>query len=320
MMISYGYTNEYFGDSTELLYLRARMYAPGMGRFLTKDTWGGDTNDPISYNKWNYGNSNPIMFTDPTGNTSSCGFAGYFSNAAADYVDTHVNIPKTDWMNTYAAAGVAAQCWSEDLPNQDDYNAYGPAQITNKELSYAYGKVINNPDEKDPEKRFRGFGLLCYIIHTKISIIDIPCTICESEDYMNEHYGEGNYQQEMPHNQNEMKWAVEYMRRRIKLAVDACAEKNCGVTDKYITAALAQDGPSFSKRNFTGDVTKLKDTERLPGVNLDWKTYFDKPGNFTITSKQLARFTNVTLLLAGKGWYVPDINWQWVNVLSEIGN
>lgn len=38
-----------------------------MGRFLTKDTWEGDANLPMSFNKWNYVNGNPITYHDPTG-------------------------------------------------------------------------------------------------------------------------------------------------------------------------------------------------------------------------------------------------------------
>jgi RHS repeat-associated protein len=38
----YGFTNEYQQDG--LVYLRARHYAPGMGRFLTRDTWPNQNN------------------------------------------------------------------------------------------------------------------------------------------------------------------------------------------------------------------------------------------------------------------------------------
>jgi RHS repeat-associated protein len=60
--------SEYSGDSTQLLYLRARQYASKTGRFLTKDTWAGDYNKPLSLNHWIYTAGNPINFTDPTGN------------------------------------------------------------------------------------------------------------------------------------------------------------------------------------------------------------------------------------------------------------
>jgi RHS repeat-associated protein len=58
---------EYTGDYNELLYLRARYYAPGMGRFLTKDRWEGNGNQPITFNHWVYANANPALYTDPTG-------------------------------------------------------------------------------------------------------------------------------------------------------------------------------------------------------------------------------------------------------------
>ncbi len=64
----YGYTAVFLGDYNDLVYLRARHYAPGMGRFLTRDTWDGDDNNPISFNFWNYAYSNPTNLTDPTGN------------------------------------------------------------------------------------------------------------------------------------------------------------------------------------------------------------------------------------------------------------
>jgi RHS repeat-associated protein len=63
---SYGYTGEWT-DSTGLVYLRARYYDPTVGRFMTRDTWGGDKNVPMSYNGWLYGDGNPIRKTDPTG-------------------------------------------------------------------------------------------------------------------------------------------------------------------------------------------------------------------------------------------------------------
>jgi len=62
----YGYTNEYT-DATGLLYLRARYLNTGIGRFITRDTWGGDYQRPLSLNKWNYVEGNPINYTDPSG-------------------------------------------------------------------------------------------------------------------------------------------------------------------------------------------------------------------------------------------------------------
>jgi RHS repeat-associated protein len=67
--------NAYTGDYNELVYLRARYYAPSSGRFMTKDTWLGDQNKPLSLNRWNYTQSNPINFTDPSGYLSTYSIA-----------------------------------------------------------------------------------------------------------------------------------------------------------------------------------------------------------------------------------------------------
>jgi RHS repeat-associated protein len=63
---SYGYTGEYT-DPSGMVYLRARFYMPNDGRFLTRDTWMGDTNRPLSLNRWMYGYGNPVKYTDPSG-------------------------------------------------------------------------------------------------------------------------------------------------------------------------------------------------------------------------------------------------------------
>jgi RHS repeat-associated protein len=66
----FGYTGEQT-DANGLVYLRARYYAPGVGRFVNKDTWEGRENQPISYNKWLYVNNNPTNLIDPTGNITT---------------------------------------------------------------------------------------------------------------------------------------------------------------------------------------------------------------------------------------------------------
>jgi RHS repeat-associated protein len=63
---AYGYAGEWT-DTTGLVYLRARFYDPTMGRFMSRDSLGGNTNQPITYNNWLYAFSNPINVTDPSG-------------------------------------------------------------------------------------------------------------------------------------------------------------------------------------------------------------------------------------------------------------
>jgi len=63
---SYGFSGEMI-DPTGLTYLRARYYASDTGRFISRDTWGGNYNQPLSLNRWNYVEGNPINRTDPSG-------------------------------------------------------------------------------------------------------------------------------------------------------------------------------------------------------------------------------------------------------------
>ena len=62
----FGFTGEWT-DGTGLLNLRARYMNTSIGRFMTRDTWAGDYNRPLSLNRWNYVEGNPINFTDPSG-------------------------------------------------------------------------------------------------------------------------------------------------------------------------------------------------------------------------------------------------------------
>jgi RHS repeat-associated protein len=63
----YGFTGEQVDSSTGMVYLRTRYYDSSTGRFITRDTWDGEGNDPSSLNHWIYGNANPVNLFDPSG-------------------------------------------------------------------------------------------------------------------------------------------------------------------------------------------------------------------------------------------------------------
>ena len=63
---NYGFSGE-LTDPSELVYLRARYYQPETGRFISRDTWGGNVYNPQSLNRWSYAAANPVMFVDPSG-------------------------------------------------------------------------------------------------------------------------------------------------------------------------------------------------------------------------------------------------------------
>ncbi len=62
----YGFADEWT-DASGMQYLRARYYDPAVGRFVSRDRWGGLNYYPSSMNRWMYVGGNPINFTDPLG-------------------------------------------------------------------------------------------------------------------------------------------------------------------------------------------------------------------------------------------------------------
>jgi len=65
---SFLFTGEQLDSETDDYYLRARYYSPSSSRFLSRDSYDGTLGDPITQNHYAYGNSNPSMFVDPSGN------------------------------------------------------------------------------------------------------------------------------------------------------------------------------------------------------------------------------------------------------------
>jgi RHS repeat-associated protein len=65
------FTGEY-RDGTGLTYLRVRYLDNDQGRFLSKDMWAGDYQQPMSYNSWLYVYANPVIYVDPSGLNGNC--------------------------------------------------------------------------------------------------------------------------------------------------------------------------------------------------------------------------------------------------------
>jgi len=56
------------------------MYDPAVGRFISRDTFGGSATHPQTQNRYSYAGNNPVTFADPTGRAS---LADFFPTAAA---------------------------------------------------------------------------------------------------------------------------------------------------------------------------------------------------------------------------------------------
>ena len=65
------YTGEQYNANTGLYYLRARYMNPSTGTFISMDSYQGSIYDPVTLHKYLYANANPVMYTDPSGYSST---------------------------------------------------------------------------------------------------------------------------------------------------------------------------------------------------------------------------------------------------------
>ncbi|NLE43466.1 MAG: RHS repeat-associated core domain-containing protein, partial [Chloroflexi bacterium] len=63
----YGFTGQQDVSSVGLVYMRARFYHAGLGRFVSADTIVPDVNKPEYLNRYCYSVNSPLVYLDPTG-------------------------------------------------------------------------------------------------------------------------------------------------------------------------------------------------------------------------------------------------------------
>jgi RHS repeat-associated protein len=87
-----GYTGYYNDQESESYYAQQRYYRAGIGRFNRIDPWAGDTNNPITLNKYLYANGNPLTYTDPDGRCGVAGLAvsGTWLGGICDAIDSRM--------------------------------------------------------------------------------------------------------------------------------------------------------------------------------------------------------------------------------------
>ena len=62
-----GFTGRAQNDEVALIYMRARYYVPGVGRFASADSIVPFVSNPQTLNRFSYCIGNPLVLTDPTG-------------------------------------------------------------------------------------------------------------------------------------------------------------------------------------------------------------------------------------------------------------
>ena len=102
----YRYCGEYYDKETEEVYLRARYYEPSVGRFITRDTYTGESNEPLSLHLYTYCENDGVNMVDPSGHDAiwlnSTKSANGFGHAAVLIKNSH---NKWDYL-TYTNKGL----------------------------------------------------------------------------------------------------------------------------------------------------------------------------------------------------------------------
>ena len=87
------YCGEYYDKETEEIYLRARYYEPNVGRFLTRDTYTGEDDEPESLHLYTYCENDGVNAVDPSGHDAiwlnSSESASGFGHSAVLIKNTH---------------------------------------------------------------------------------------------------------------------------------------------------------------------------------------------------------------------------------------
>lgn len=95
-----GYTGHVNDPETNLIYMQARYYDPATGRFLSTDPVPPKAATAFNFNRYVYGNDNPIVNVDPTGKSSSNGVdsscnAGYNCHTTGIMATVRTFVPTT---------------------------------------------------------------------------------------------------------------------------------------------------------------------------------------------------------------------------------
>ena len=64
----YRFAGEQFDSNLGFYYQRARYLNQNLGRFMSRDSFEGNQNDPLSLHRYQYTANNPVDKIDPSGN------------------------------------------------------------------------------------------------------------------------------------------------------------------------------------------------------------------------------------------------------------
>jgi RHS repeat-associated protein len=131
--LAYGFAGEAFDTTTHLAYHRARWMDSRVGRFTGMDPWIGNTQRPLTLQKYSYSEEEPVNATDPSG-------------LQTDIESVSVSVSISAVESTLATATPIAQaisivCTAEALLGQFGVDPFGNSPCSDKKIPVFHGSV-----------------------------------------------------------------------------------------------------------------------------------------------------------------------------------
>ncbi|MCI8792077.1 MAG: RHS repeat-associated core domain-containing protein [Eubacterium sp.] len=146
------YCREYYDKEAEELYLRARYYQPAVGRFLTKDTYTGENDEPLSLHLYTYCGNDGVNSIDPSGHWGMLKIKNATTQKGkapnVKYVFIHQNITMEAILLLNSKNNKSSTLTSSDL--------HSNIALSKKELNYILdGSIL--PDYLKQDQPYSGY-------------------------------------------------------------------------------------------------------------------------------------------------------------------
>jgi RHS repeat-associated protein len=153
---NYLYTGQQFDSSTGLYSLRARYYDAAVGRFLSRDTWAIDRQNPMELNRYVYAAGNPVRWADPSGQSIALNdYGSSLSNSIRQSFGILVQVGRAALPYVAVSAGIllllGASDTVRDIPDVRPGTGEGnPAEDGEGSTSTPTDRPVDLPDWNPP--------------------------------------------------------------------------------------------------------------------------------------------------------------------------
>lgn len=164
----YRYCGEYYDKETESVYLRARYYQSGLGRFLTRDTYTGEENELLSLHLYTYCENDAVNAVDPSGHEEIVVSGGIYKMSKHDgYCYEFIEPALKQIFDFYKKLGrknilwlIADNGWTENEKEIFKEQAFRIGKVRIKFFRSRKGfiNILNRTNKSDPIKSFTVFS------------------------------------------------------------------------------------------------------------------------------------------------------------------